>query len=258
MTKLLLFFALKQRLRAAGLHLLASALVAALASLLVFTLWYPPPFSILAGGTHLFLLLVSVDVVMGPLLTFIAASGKKTRSELARDLAAIVTLQLAAFGYGLYTMALARPVAIAFEVDLMRVVSAADVDAAELAQAPLGLRELSWTGPRLIAAVKPLDAMEQMRTIELGLSGIQLSMMPRYWRDYASQRDAAWSAARPLEQVVSRYPQMRMPAAEIAEKAGRSIQALRFLPLVSRQANWIVVVSEPGATVAGYLPVDGF
>ena len=54
------------RLAAAGLHLLASAAVAAAMALLIFRLWYPPPFNVIAGGATLFMLIVSVDVVLGP------------------------------------------------------------------------------------------------------------------------------------------------------------------------------------------------
>ncbi len=249
---------LKPRLRAGGIHLGLSVGVAALAALLVFRVWYPPPFATLAGGFDLFLLLVSVDVVIGPVLTTVAASAGKPRPELVRDLAVIVTLQLAAFGYGLYSMAMARPVVLTFEVDLFRVVSAADVDTDTLAEAPPALRDLSWAGPRLIAAVKPLDASEQLKSIELGLAGVHLSYIPRFWRDYASFSDAAWRAARPLAEVIARYPEAREPAALIAQQSGRPLQELRFVPLVARRASWIAVVASPGATIVGYLPVDGF
>ncbi len=246
------------RLRAASLHLLASGLVAALAAALVFLVWYPSPYSTLAGGASLFLLIVAVDVVMGPALTAVAASPGKGRSELTRDLAVIVVLQLAAFGYGLYTMALARPVALAFEIDRFRVVTAADIEPASLAEAPPGLQTLPWAGPRLIAAVKPTDPAELMKATELGLAGFDLSMQPKYWHEYAPLADAAWKAAKPVPVLLARYPQRAGQVARIAEDTGQSAQALRFLPLMSRLESGVAVVAEPGARVVGYLPVDGF
>jgi len=246
------------RLRAASLHLLASALVAALAAALVFLVWYPSPYSTLAGGTSLFLLIVSVDVVMGPALTAVAASPVKGRAELMRDLAVIVALQLAAFGYGLHTMALARPVALAFEIDRFRVVTAADIEAPSLAEAPPGLQTLPWTGPRQIAAIKPTDPAEQMKATELGLAGFDLSFQPKYWREYTPLADAAWRAARPVPVLLAKYPQMAGEVARIAKEVGQPAQALRFLPLLSRRESWVTLVAEPGAKVVGYLPVDGF
>ena len=61
---------LRPRAYAAGIHLLISAAIAGLAAILVFVVWYPGPFRNMAGGRDLFLLVTSVDVVLGPLLTF--------------------------------------------------------------------------------------------------------------------------------------------------------------------------------------------
>lgn len=247
-----------RRLRAAGLHLLLSALVAGLVALLVFAVWYPHPYDAIAGGLSLFTLLISVDVVLGPALTAVAASPGKPLRELKRDLAVIVLLQAAGLGYGLYTIALARPVYMVFEVDRLRVVTAADIEPAQLAQAPAALRRLPWTGPGLIAAVKPTDPDQQMRAIELGLAGFDLAMLPRHWGDFESQRAAAWRAARPVAALRARYP-LELPALQaIAAKAGQDLERLRFLPLLSRQASWVAIVAGPDVRLVGYLPKDGF
>lgn len=249
---------MNRRVRAAGLHLFLSAFFAGLVSLVVFLVWYPSPYSAIAGGLTLFGLLVSVDVIRGPALTVVVASPGKGRAELLRDLTVIVTIQLAAFGYGLYTMALARPVLLVFEVDRLRVVVAADIDPVSLADASPWLRELSWAGPRMVAAIKPSDPGEQMRSIELDLAGIGLAMQPRQWRDYDAYADAAWKQARPATQLLAKYPQQAASLQAIARSASRSPELLRFLPLISRQVSWVSVIAEPGAKVVGYLPVEGF
>ena len=246
------------RFAAAGAHLLASALVALLGGLLIFRLWFPAPFDAIAGGASLFLLLVCVDVVLGPALTFVAASPGKRLFEFRRDLVVIVVLQLLAFSYGVYTIALARPVLLSFELDRFRVILAADIDNALLGEAPHELRDLSWTGPRQIAAVKPADPSEQLRSIDLALAGFDLSMVPRNWRPYASQADAAWRAARPVSSLIAKYPQQQANLAGIAAEAGQPVGALRFLPVLSRQANWSAIIAAPGARIVGYAPIDGF
>ena len=246
------------RVKAAGIHLLLSGLVAAAAATLVFLVWYPSPFAAMAGGTSLFVLLVSVDVILGPALTAVVASPGKRRAELVRDLGVIVMVQLAAFAYGLHAMALARPVVLAFEVDRLRLVTAADIDPATLHEAPSAFQQLSWTGPRMVAAIKPSDPDEQMRSIELDLAGIGLAMQPRQWRDYGAHAEAVWQRARPATQLLAQYPQQAASLQAMARAAGRPPEALRFLPLMSRQVNWVSVIAEPGAKVVGYLPVEGF
>jgi hypothetical protein len=247
-----------RRVRVPALHLLASASVAAIAALLVFGVWYPRPFAALSGGLALFSLLVSVDVVMGPTLSAIVASPNKPASELRRDLLVIVALQLAAFGYGMVTIVNARPVYMSFEVDRFRVVSANDIDTETLREALPEFRSLPWTGPRLVAAVRPEDPAEQMQSIQLGIAGFDLSMIPKNWRPYAAHGAGAWRRARPLPQAVARYPETAGDASRIARESGQSLESLRFLPLVSRRNSWIAVLAERDAQIVGYLPVEGF
>ena len=75
----------RTRLRAAAIHLALSALVAMLAGVLVFALWYPFPYRDVSGGSELFRLVVAVDVVLGPLITFAVFNRAKPRKELRRE-----------------------------------------------------------------------------------------------------------------------------------------------------------------------------
>ena len=247
-----------RRPRAVAIHIAASLLIAAGVGALVFLVWYPQPFDAIAGGTGLCLLLAGVDVVLGPALTAVVANPAKPLPELRRDLAVIVLLQLAGLGYGLYTMALARPVWLAFEIDRFRVVMAADIEPDTLGDAPPALRTLPWTGPRTIAAVKPTEPAEQMKSVELGLAGIDLSMVPRNWRQYASHTEQAWRAARPVAALLKHYPQEAPAVAQAAARSGVDGQALRFLPLMSRSASWVALIAAPDARIVGYVAQDGF
>jgi hypothetical protein len=246
------------RWRAASLHLGACLLIAALAALLVFLCWYPWPFAAITDVAPVFLMLVGIDIAVGPALTLVVAKPTKHRAELVRDLSVIAILQLGALAYGLHSVASARPVALVFEADLLRLVTASDIEPESLAEAPQSLRELSWRGPTLMSATKPTDADELLRTIELGLAGVPLAALPKYWRDYATQADQVWQTARPVPALLTRYPNLKADAAAIARDAGQPPEALRFVPLVSRQASWVALIAAPNARVVGYLPVDGF
>ncbi len=102
-------------LHAALVHFLGSVLVAGLSAGLVFGLWYPAPYGALAGGLFLWGLMATVDVVCGPLLTLVVFDQRKPRRELKRDISFIVLFQLAALSYGLYSVAQARPIYLAYE-----------------------------------------------------------------------------------------------------------------------------------------------
>ena len=247
-----------RRIVATAVHLLASACVAGIAALIVFGVWYPPPYSTIAAGLNLFLLLMSVDVVLGPALTAVAADPDKPARVFRRDLAVIVVLQLAGLAYGLYSISLARPVYLVFEVDRMRVVTAADVDETTLPEALPEFRSLPWTGPQLVAAVRPTKPDEVLRSIDLALGGVDISMRPSQWRDYVDQKDAVLRVAKPVAELQAKYPAAAPALASVAAKAGKPVSALRFLPVLARHSSTVVVIDPAGAGVLAYLPFDGF
>lgn len=247
---------LRQRARAAGLHLLVSATFAAIAAGLVFGLWYPGFYRAVAGGRDLFLLVTSVDVILGPLLTFAVFNRAKGWKHLRRDLAVIGLIQLAALGYGLHTVYIVRPVALAFEVDRFRVVAAADVYEPDLPTAPPAYRTLPLSGPLLLGTRAPHAGTEHADAVFMGLQGINRADRPLFWQPYADSVPEVLAKSRPLSVLLAHYParvaEFRTKLAEI--KAGEA--TTRFLPLVAR-GDWVIVIDANGA-VLGTLPADGF
>jgi ABC-type uncharacterized transport system permease subunit len=99
-----------RRLIAACLHLTVSGIIALFTFCVVYFVWFPREYWYLSGGSNLFLLIVSVDIALGPLLTVAIFNPAKGIPRLKRDLIVILLLQLAALAYGLYTIALVRPI----------------------------------------------------------------------------------------------------------------------------------------------------
>lgn len=245
------------RAMGAGLHLGLSFLVAGLSAALVFGLWYPWPYRQLSGGWSLFTLIVSVDVVTGPLLTFAVFSSTKRRAELVRDLVVIGCLQLAALGYGVWTLWQARPVHMVFEVDRMRIISAADLEAGSLAQAREGMRALPLWGPTLIAVRRP-DESEFLQSFDAAMAGRDLSMLPQYWVPYGeAERAEALRRARPFREFLARRAEAAELLAAALAESGLSAQDAKVIPLLSRRESWIAILNQIGEPVA-YAPVDGF
>jgi hypothetical protein len=245
-------------LRAATWHLVASALVAALAASLVFGLWYPYPYRAMAGGEVLFMLVVGVDLVSGPLLTSILFTPGKSRRELTLDLSLVVCIQVMALIYGLYSVALARPVILAFEVDRFRVIAAADVQSIELPLAPDDLKELSWIGPKLVGTRAPRNSDERLRSIDLSLQGREPGNLPGWWQPYSMSRPEVMQRAKPLGALRAARPSISATIDSSARKVGLPVSDLSYLPLVShKQTDWIVLLDRE-STIRGFAPVDGF
>jgi hypothetical protein len=248
----------RRRLRAPLVHATASLLVASAVSAIIFLVWFPGAYATIAGGLNLFFIIVAVDVVSGPVLTAVVADPKKPARAFRRDVLVIALVQVAALSYGVYVMSLARPVATIFEVDRMRVISAAEIDPESLKDAPEGLRMLSWTGPRILAAATPRTREEALQAIDLALGGLDISNFPKNWRSYESQNTSAWNRARPATDLERRYPAAHDALARTTAKTNLPVGELRFLPLTSRQGSGSVVLAPPDARVVDLLPFDGF
>ncbi len=249
-------FDLRSRLLAAGVHLALSAGVAGLAALLVFGLWYPMPYREISGGRELFFIVVAVDVVLGPLITFAVFDRRKRRSELVRDLAVVCALQLAGLAYGLHTVFIARPVVLSLEVNRLRVVRAIDLTEAELAKGPSEWRELPWSGVVLLAT-RPPRGDEKLEAIDLGLQGQDVGMRPEFWLPSDQTAALMLQGAKPLQELLRRYPDRAVEIGRIAAATGVAAEQLRFLPLLARSTDWVALIDGDGKVV-GHAPVDGF
>jgi len=246
------------RLRWSGTHLLISLLMAALVAALVFRIWFPSPFRELSGGFKLFLIIVAVDVVLGPCATLVVANDKKPRRELRTDVALIGLIQLLALGYGLWTLSQARPVYMAFEIDRFRVVHAVDVDPGLLAQAPEQWRDLPLGRPQLVA-VRPFRSdQERSDAMFAELGGATLGARPDFWMPYPDAVAAVKAEAKPLSELLQRKPDARAAAEAMAQQLGRPVDGLLYLPVAGRNLFWTALIDPASGLPLEYLPVDPY
>lgn len=245
------------RARASLIHLGTSAAVAVLAAGLVFVLWYPLPYREISGGRELFLLVVAVDVVVGPLITFAVYDRRKPKRGLMRDLGVVVLLQLAALAYGLHAVAQARPAIVALEGARLRVVRAIDLADADLTRAPPPLRSLSWSGPRLVAA-RPPTPDEKQETMERGLVGEDIGMRPAFWLAPDLTAKALGVAAMPLDRLARMQPARKAELDVAVAATGVPADQLGYLPILARRTDWSALVERHSGEIVGYVNIEGF
>lgn len=178
------------RLKAFGLHLLASASALTLVLGALYLGWYRWPGWYLSSVLHVVGIVVLVDLVVGPTLTLIVSNPRKPRRELARDIALIVTVQLAALVYGTVTLWGGRPLYYTFSVASLDCVQASDIEKDEIA---LALRQNPTLAPHWYSLPRwvwaplpdnPDEAMGIVNDATLG-SGKDVVDMPRYFKPWA-------------------------------------------------------------------------
>ena len=251
-------YKIKDRLRAGTVHLFISLLVAIFAALVVLLIWYPYPYSEISGGRELFMLMVAVDVVIGPLITLVIFNRSKPRCEFLLDFTLIGLLQLVALSYGLWTVYVARPVYLVFEYHRMAVVHAADVDSKMLKQALPNLQILPIAGPALLSLRPFKDSREQIESTVMALNGLPQAAQPALWQTWSAARADILKESHPIAQLNERFgTQVELINSAIAT-TGRPVELLRYLPLVGRKQGWTVLIDGESAEPVGFLPLDSF
>ena len=244
--------------QAAGIHSLCSVLVAAAAAWVVFGIWYAYPYRELSGGRELFLLVVAVDVVCGPLLTFVLFNPKKPRKELWIDLGLVALIQLAALGYGMWTVWQARPLYLVHEVDRYKVISAPDVEAKELKALPANLKPQFWAGPQTVSIRPSINAEEHNKVLfEASAGGRDYGERPEFYLPYEGAAALkSLQRAKPLAVFLQKQPDQQDAARKLALEKGADMAQWLYLPVIARQ-DWVAVLDKQGQ-IQGFLRGDGF
>ncbi len=231
------------RWKAASIHLSISLGLGLLAGLLLLGLWYPSPFFHAAGADELVLLLVGIDLALGPLLTLIVfRSGKR---GLRFDLAVIGCLQAAALIYGLTVISRSRPVFLVGAVDRFTLVSANDIDASDLAKASSAeFRSLSWTGARLVGAALPTAIEERNTLIFSGAGGKDIESMPQYYVDYTAVAAELLRRAKPLDALPNLDANARAKLDAALTNVKHEKGNVVWLPLVARRNDLVMLLDK--------------
>lgn len=244
------------RWRAAGIHLGASFALALLAGLLIFGLWYPQPYTQAAGADRLVMLLISIDLVLGPLLTLIVY--KHGKRGMAFDIVFIAVVQLAALIYGLIVISQSRPVFIVVTKDVTYLTSARDLAEADLAAAQeAAFRKPSWFGPVMVAAPPPDSAAGREEVLTSGMAGKDINVLPKYFRPFAGWGAEMIQHARPL-QALANIPAAREKVASFVTEHGLPIDRLSFQPLRGRdpEKDFTLVFDREKSLVLGVIQTD--
>lgn len=231
------------RIKAFSIHLLLSTCLALAVVCLVFFIWYPSPLHTAAGVTKIFLMLVAIDMVLGPCLTLLVyKQGKKT---LAMDLLIICALQLGALLYGLHAVADGRPAWLVFTDDRFQLVRANEIDERKLDQAKIEYRSPSWMGPQWVSVLEPERADERGDLLfESIFAGVDISQRPNLYQPLNIVEPAIQKAGKPVA-LLEKYnsPETVKFILETYPKASA------WLPLKANHQDMVVLLNEDSGEV---------
>jgi hypothetical protein len=236
------------RLKLFSLHLLSSATVLTVILGSLYLGWYRWPGWYLTDVTRVILVMVCVDVVLGPTLTLIIANKKKPQRELARDIGIIVVVQLCALSYGSVSLWNGRPLYYAYSEGVLQLVQAYDIDAAE---AKLGREQNptlapNWNSlPRWVWAPLPQDPEATRKIVTAAITGgDDVISMPKYFKPWEEGLTSLRGQLKKVDDVAYFAKSEKKTLKDKMKAAGMADDQLNTMPLTAR-GHPVLAVFDP-------------
>lgn len=245
------------RWKASFIHLSLSAAIATTVLTLMLLLWYAPPFFSAVGGQYVLLILLGVDITLGPLVTLFIFNQKKSRKALTFDLSVIAILQISAMIYGMSIMFHARPVFVVFSKDSFDLVTANTLNNEDIAKAIYpDYRSLPLTGPIYVYSEMPTDTKEKNDLVLSAFSGKDLPEFPQYYQPYSEHASAAGEAAHPITELIKLHPDRVSEIESSISATGRTEAEVGFLPLRAKYQSIVIIVGKNDGKVLTTLQMN--
>ncbi|MCW8929226.1 MAG: hypothetical protein OQL19_03185 [Gammaproteobacteria bacterium] len=245
------------KFKAFCIHFSISAAIVFSFLLIVYFIWYPEELLLIEGGLFVILVLVGVDLVLGPGMTAIVY--KKGKKGLIMDLSIIAMVQIVAFGYGAFTIMNERPQYLGFIVDRFIPIPASIIDTDELVDKSL-LNSLFST-PKLIYITKPKDNKEREAIMMNALAGGKdREYYPKLYRAYNDFSDLIVNDDHQLiiDKVIEHNKNKMVldMLNRVTIKYNLKQDEMVFYPIQGKKKDMLVVLNKADASLLEILDID--
>jgi len=242
------------KLKATAVHLSMSVAVFIYLAYQIYYNWYPEPYFSIDGGWQGIRLVGAVDLVLGPFITFLIFDLRKPRKEIMFDLLVIVTIQIGALAYGVYTTYNQRPIAIVV-IDQF-VVSSTMEHYGEALPSTSDLARFSDEKPPIIYSDFPLDreGIDEVQRIKLENKVLEHAQVNLYrgrveLKTALQQRQLGY-----FERIDSE--QSRETLEHWLEQNQKSIEEILIVKFQGRYGNAWLIFDEEARYLGYFRPVD--
>ena len=219
-------------------HLSLSLLIALLVIGLVFFVWYPSPLTSAVGVTQIFLMMLAIDVIVGPVLGLLVY--KEGKKSLKFDLTVIIFLQLIALFYGIYSIEQGRPAWLVYNVDRFELVRKNEIIQDNIAKALPQYQQPSWLKPQFVATEFAKDANQRSDDMFAEvLGGISIAQRPERYVELNKAKKQMQQRAQKLE-LLQQYNNKT----DVEKILAKYPQATAFLPMKASAVDMIVLIDQ--------------
>ena len=219
-------------------HLSVSFLIALLVIGVVFIVWYPSPLATAVGVTQIFLMMLVIDVIVGPILGLLVY--KEGKKSLKFDLTVIILLQLSALFYGIYSIEQGRPAWIVFNVDRFELIRKNEIVDQNVNRAQPQFQQPSWFKPQFVATefAKNIQQRNDDMFAEV-LSAISIAQRPERYVDFIQAKEQIQQREQKLD-LLQQYNNKP----DVEKILAKYPQATAFLPLKASAVDMTVLVDQ--------------
>jgi len=248
---------IKAKLKAFLIHLTLSAFVIGLLLFLIFTVWYdyPAPYFQVSGLEQFFLILVGVDLTLGPLLTFVVY--KPLKNTLVFDLSVIAIFQIMALSYGVYSAYQVHPVYIVYSENSLVLMSAQKI-AQDQEKYDKFFKVSTFGKPTLVNAKMPTD-MNKVRELAFGnaFDGDDLQFHPEYYEPLKAINQKLFVKQITIEQIKAKPKTTEILSKFLIDHKVKE-QQLAFIPLIGNKKNMLWAFDRETHQPIGLIDIDPY
>ena len=224
-------------------HLSISFLIALLIIGLVFFVWYPAPLAKAVGVINIFLMMLAIDVIVGPILgLLIYKEGKKI---LKFDLTVIITIQIIALCYGIYSIEQGRPAWLVYNIDRFDLVRKNEIFEDNISKALPQFQNISWLKPQYVAVQFAKDKNQRNDDMFAEvLGGISLAQRPERYVDFVQAKEQIQQRAQKIE-LLKKYNDK----IDVEKILAKYPQTTAFLPMKASAVDMTVLIDQKANVV---------
>lgn len=234
---------MNQRLKFFLYHLSISILIALIVTGIIFFLWYPYPLAQAVGVIHLCIMLILIDLIVGPLMTLLIY--KKDINSFRMDLSIIIIIQIAALIYGLHSITQGRPAWIVFNQNKFELVRVNDQFIENTEHIHKQFQTTSWTGPQYAAAVPSQNMKQRQDDLFMdALGGVSLAQRPKRYVTLSHVKQKIQQQSQDLDNL------KKFNDVQLVEKTlNQYPKATAYLPLKASKLDMVILINKKEGSI---------
>lgn len=234
----------KTKFKASLIHLALSLVLVSLIISLIIYFWYPLEYLNITNFKNIALLIILIDLVLGPLLTFVVFNPQK--KSLRFDLAVIAVIQLSALAYGVNALYNTHPLYITYNHGRFNIIQANEVSPDMAQYDDFKISKLS--SPKLAFAKIPDDLDKQVEI----MIGVDLKGEPdidkrvEYFEPHENHMDTILKDSLDIVKLFAKE-NLTESSIDFLKSHGDNKDSYAYLPLKGTSGDAIIVLDKKSA-----------